>query len=160
MRLIVAFSSQLTTSSLYKLAVHRAIFLPYVTSSEYRRLARDVTATCNHAHLGTRSIASVTSPVETFLCNQHYQQVYRLLNAKSEGCRTCGVKRRHVHSAIQYLPLTLLLVLIQNGLSPFSRTTLNLVTPFGKVIRYATLATSLSTRFSTQMCACCPVTVE
>ena len=99
MRLIVAFSSQLTTSSLYKLAVHRAIFLPYVTSSEYRRLARDVTATRNHAHLGTRSIASVTSPVETFLCNQHYQQVYRLLNAKSEGCRTCGVKRRHVHSA-------------------------------------------------------------
>ena len=44
-------------------------------------------------------IASVTSPVETFLCNQHYQQVYRLLNAKSEACRTCGVKRRHVHSA-------------------------------------------------------------
>ena len=99
MRLIVAFSSQLTTSSLYKLAVHRAIFLPYVTSSEYRRLAHDVTATRNQAHLGTRSIASVTSPVETFLCNQHYQQVYRLLNAKSEGCRTCGVKRRHVHSA-------------------------------------------------------------
>ena len=61
------------------------------------------------------------------------------------------------YTVLQYLPLTLLPVLIQNGLSPFSRTTLNSVTPFGKVIRYATLATSLSTRFSTQMCACCPV---
>ena len=37
--------------------------------------------------------------MEIFLCNQHYQQVYRLLNAESEACRTCGVKRRHIHSA-------------------------------------------------------------
>ena len=55
MLLIVAFSSQLTTSSLYKLAVHRAIFC-LSDVIRIRRLARDVTATCNHAHLGTRSI--------------------------------------------------------------------------------------------------------
>ena len=50
---MVTSSSQLTTLLLYKLAVHRAIFLPYVTSSV---LACDVTATCNHTHLGTQSI--------------------------------------------------------------------------------------------------------
>ena len=65
-------------------------------------------------------IASVTSPEEKFLCKQHYQQVCRLLNAKSEACQTSGVKPQHVHSAtastINFLP-----VLILNGLSPFSR---------------------------------------
>ena len=38
------FSSQLTTLSLYKLAISQSHFLPYITSSE---LACDVTATCN-----------------------------------------------------------------------------------------------------------------
>ena len=37
MWLMVTFSSQLTTSSLYKLVVHRAIFLPYIMSSELAR---------------------------------------------------------------------------------------------------------------------------
>ena len=56
MWLMVTFRSQFTTSLLYKLAVHRAIFLPYIMSSEYEATVSNVTATCHHAHLGTRSI--------------------------------------------------------------------------------------------------------
>ena len=52
----VTFSIQLTTSSLYKLAVHRAIFLPTLRHQNTDTTARDVTATYNHAHLGTQSM--------------------------------------------------------------------------------------------------------
>ena len=57
MQLMVTFSSQLTTSSLYKLDVHRAIFCPTL-HHQIRILTPfcDVTATCNHALLGTWSI--------------------------------------------------------------------------------------------------------
>jgi len=34
MQLMVAFNSQLKTPLLYKFAIHRAIFLPYMTSSK------------------------------------------------------------------------------------------------------------------------------
>ena len=52
---MVTFSSHLTTSSPYKPA-GQSHFLPHITSSEYDATARDITATCNHAHLGTWSI--------------------------------------------------------------------------------------------------------
>ena len=45
----VAFSSQLTTSSLYKLAVHRAIFFALRDVIRIPKPTRDVTATCNYA---------------------------------------------------------------------------------------------------------------
>ena len=59
MRLMVTFRSQLPTSSRYKLAVHKAIFCPTLHHQVTDATARDVTATCNHAHLGTRSIVSL-----------------------------------------------------------------------------------------------------
>ena len=40
-------------------------------------------------------IASVNLPDDISLCTKHYQQVYRMLNAKSDACKTCGVLRRH-----------------------------------------------------------------
>ena len=54
--LMVTFSSQLTTLALYKLAVCRAIFCPVLRHQNTDAIACDVTATCNHAHLGTWSI--------------------------------------------------------------------------------------------------------
>ena len=45
-----------TTLALYKLAVRRAIFCPMLRHQNTDAIACDVTATCNHAHLGTWSI--------------------------------------------------------------------------------------------------------
>ena len=43
-------------------------FLPCIASSEYDARARDVTATCNHAHLGTRSIICCYCMVTNYAC--------------------------------------------------------------------------------------------
>ena len=43
-------------------------------------------------------IASVESPGDISLCTKHYQQVYRMLNEKSNACTTCGVLRRNCNS--------------------------------------------------------------
>ena len=60
------FSSWLTTSSLYKLAVHRALFPPPTLRHQNTdATAHDVSATCNHPRLGTQSIPSSLDP---FLC--------------------------------------------------------------------------------------------
>ena len=66
--LMVTFSSLLATLSLYKLAVHRAI-----RHQNTDVTARDVTATCNHAYLGTRSIAATLkySTLGSFEWNKH-----------------------------------------------------------------------------------------
>ena len=52
------FSSQLTTSSLFKL-VHRAIFCRTIQCHQNMMPVRDVTVTCNHAYLGTRSTSKL-----------------------------------------------------------------------------------------------------
>ena len=36
-------------------------------------------------------IACIESPGDVSLCTKHYQQVYRMLNAKSDACESCGV---------------------------------------------------------------------
>ena len=65
MRLIVMFSSQPTISSLYKLAVHRAIFCPTLHHKNTDATACDITATCNDAYLGTRSTPLKTTNSST-----------------------------------------------------------------------------------------------
>ena len=56
MRLMVTFSSQLITSSLYKLTIHRASFCPTLCHQNTGATAHDITTTCNHAHSGTQSL--------------------------------------------------------------------------------------------------------
>ena len=56
MQLMVTFSSQLTISLLYKLAIHRAIFRPTLRHQNTDATSCDITAACNHAHLGTQYI--------------------------------------------------------------------------------------------------------
>ena len=53
MWLMITFSSQLRTSSLYKLAVHKAIFCPTLRYPNTGTTVCVVTGTCNHTHLGT-----------------------------------------------------------------------------------------------------------
>ena len=66
MRLMVMFSSQLTTSLLYKLVFHIAIFCPTLHDKNTDATACDVTATqCNHAYLGTRSTPLKTTNSST-----------------------------------------------------------------------------------------------
>ena len=36
-------------------------------------------------------IGSVESPGDILLYTKHYQQVYRIVNAKSDACKSCGV---------------------------------------------------------------------
>ena len=36
-------------------------------------------------------ITSSESPGDISLCTKHYQQVYRMLIAKSDACKSCGV---------------------------------------------------------------------
>ena len=67
MQLMVAFSRQLTTSSLYKLAFHRVIFCSKLHHQNTDATARDVTVTCNHAHLGTRSLVVECSTIKCSL---------------------------------------------------------------------------------------------
>ena len=55
---MVTFSRQFITSSLYKLAIHRAFYCPTLHHQNTDATARDVAATCNHAYLGTQSIRS------------------------------------------------------------------------------------------------------
>ena len=43
-------------------------------------------------------IASVESPGDISLCTKHYQQVYMMLNVKSDACITCGVLRHNCNS--------------------------------------------------------------
>ena len=37
----------------------------------------------------------IESPGDISLCTKHYQQVYRMLNAESDGCKSCGVLSRN-----------------------------------------------------------------
>ena len=76
MRLMVTFSSQLTTSSPHKLAVHRAIVCPTLHHQNADATAHDVTATCNHTHLGTLSISAEYLMVYAHL---HYVQGKHLM---------------------------------------------------------------------------------
>ena len=43
-------------------------------------------------------IASIELPGDICLCTKHYQQVYRMLNEKSDACTTCGVLRHNCNS--------------------------------------------------------------
>ena len=56
MWLMVTFSGQLTTLSLYKLAIHRTIFYPILHHQITDTTPMMSHATCNHDHLGTWSI--------------------------------------------------------------------------------------------------------
>ena len=40
-------------------------------------------------------IACIESPGDVSLCTKHYQQIYRMLNAKSDACKSCGVLSRN-----------------------------------------------------------------
>ena len=51
----------------------------------------------------TIGIATIKSPDNLSLCTRHYQQVYRMLNAKSDACKTCGVLRRHCSRSFFFL---------------------------------------------------------
>ena len=75
MQLMVMSSSQLTTLSLYKLAVHTAFYCPTLHPQNTDATARDVTATWYHAHLGTQSIQMA--------CKTH---LYRLPVVKVADC--------------------------------------------------------------------------
>ena len=41
--------------------------------------------------LDSMGIASVDSPGDVSLCTKYYQQIDRMLNAKSHACKSCGV---------------------------------------------------------------------
>ena len=40
-------------------------------------------------------IACIESPGDVSLCTKHHHQVYRMLNAKSDACKSCGVLSRN-----------------------------------------------------------------
>ena len=94
MQFMVTFSSQLTISSLYKLAVPRAIFCPTLHHQNTDVTACDVTATCNHARSGyslnrfdTTALGSMgfislrAKPHKTHvLCTWFYEALLGLLN--------------------------------------------------------------------------------
>ena len=40
-------------------------------------------------------ISSIESPGDISLCTKHYQQIYRMLNAKARTCKSCGVLTRN-----------------------------------------------------------------
>ena len=50
-------------------------------------------------------IASVDTPGDVPLCTQHYQQVYRMLNAMSDKCKSCGVLCRHATHSFVSCPI-------------------------------------------------------
>ena len=53
--------------------------------------------------MGVGSIASNTG-FELFLCERHYQLVYRMKNARESACNISGVKRKHAkESARRFL---------------------------------------------------------
>ena len=55
------------------------------------------------SYVGVGSIASHMG-AELFLCEQHYQLVYRMKNARESACSICGVKRTHAkESARRFL---------------------------------------------------------
>ena len=55
------------------------------------------------SYVGVGSIASHNGS-ELFLCERHYQLVYRMKNARESACNICGVKHKHAkESARRFL---------------------------------------------------------
>ena len=95
-------------------------------------------------------IACIESPRDISLCTMHYQQVYRMLNAKSDACKSCGGLSRHCTRNFIFVPNP-------RKWNLTSEIQLHFVRIFNMVIKYVIPVTSFSIRCLSRMCACYPV---